>query len=158
MKITSAIAENITTCFEGNNWTDVSVDDVLKDVDWHEAQQKNIASPNTIVSLVNHLYYWNHIIMQRIKGENPSIHDSNGFDVKKLSNEDDWNSLKDETHQSFMQLADAIKNFPEEKLEETYAEGKSSYYKNFQGIIEHAYYHLGQIVTIKKLIKAEEKK
>lgn len=152
MKITSAIAENIIACFEGNNWTDVNVDDTLKDVYWQEAQQITIASPNTIASLVNHLYYWNYILMQRIKGENPLIPGSNGFDVKELKNEDDWNKLIEETHQSFIQLADAIKNFPEEKLEETYAVGKSYYYKNFQGIIEHAYYHLGQIVILKKLI------
>ena len=90
--------------------------------------------------------------MQRIKGINPSVPETNGFDVNELKNENDWNELKEKTHQSFIQLADAVKNFPEEKLFETSPTGKSSYYKNFQGIVEHAHYHLGQIVILKKLI------
>ncbi len=154
MNISTTIAENIATCFEGNNWTNVNVSDTLKDVSWQQAQQKTIASSNTIAALVNHLLYWNYIIMQRLKGENPPIPESNGFDVKELNSEEDWNKLKEETHQSFIQLAAAVKNFDAEKLDETYAEGKSSYANNIYGIVEHAYYHLGQIVIIKKLVKA----
>ncbi len=153
MNTTTTIAENLLTCFEGNNWTSVTIADTIKDVNWQQAQQRTAASSNTIASLIHHLCYWNFVLLQRSKGKNPVIPESNGFDVKAFENETDWNELKEETHQSFIKLADAIKNFDEEKLNETYAEGKSSYYKNFNGIVEHAYYHLGQIVIIKKLIQ-----
>jgi uncharacterized damage-inducible protein DinB len=155
MKVTHEIARHILDCFNGENWTDVNISNTLKDVSWQQAQQRTAASQNTIASLLHHIYYWNGIIMLRIKGINPSVPDSNGFDVAEFKNENDWNELKEKTHQSFIQLADAVKNFPEEKLSETYAAGKSSYYKNFQGTVEHAHYHLGQIVILKKLIKQE---
>jgi uncharacterized damage-inducible protein DinB len=153
MKITHEIATHILDCFNGENWTDVNIFNTLNDVNWQEAQQRTAASQNTIASLLHHIYYWNGIIMERMKGINPSIPETNGFDVPELKNENDWNELKEKTHQSFIQLADAIKNFPEDKLSETYAAGKSSYYKNLQGIVEHAHYHLGQMVILKKLIK-----
>lgn len=153
MQITDIIAAHIKECFEGENWTGVNIADTLKDVNRQQAQQHTSASQNTIASLLYHLYYWNGIIMQRINGNNPSIPDSNGFDVSELKNENEWIELKEKTHQSFIQLANAVENFPEEKLNETYAAGKSSYYKNFQGIVEHAHYHLGQMVMLKKLIK-----
>ena len=156
MNIIETVASCIKQSFEGENWTGVSITETLKDVSWQQAQQKTTASLNTIASLVHHLYYWNQVLLQRSMGKNPAVPESNGFDVKEFKNDDDWNDLKEKTRQSFIQLADAVKNFPEEKLEETYAAGKSSYYKNFQGITEHAYYHLGQIVILKKLIRSGE--
>ena len=152
MKITHAIAGHMLDCFNGENWTDVNISDTLKNVSWQQAQQRTTVSQNTLASLLHHLYYWNGIMMQRIKGINPSVPDANGFDVDDLKNENDWNDLKEKAHQSFIQLANAVKNFPQEKLSSTYAAGKSSYYKNLQGIIEHAHYHLGQIVILKKLV------
>lgn len=152
MKITYLIADHIKEIYEGNNWTDVSIIQTIKDINWQQAQQKTNASANTIASLLHHLHYWNGIMMQRLKGSNPLVPETNGFDVDELQNENDWIALKDKTHGSFLQLSDLIKVFPEEKLEETYSFGKSSFYKNFQGAVEHAHYHLGQMVIIKNLI------
>jgi uncharacterized damage-inducible protein DinB len=152
MQITNTIASHIKECFEGENWTDVNIADTIENVTWQQAQQQTAASQNTIASLLHHIYYWNGIMLQRIVGINPSVPETNGFDVGELKNENDWNDLKEKTRASFMQLADAVKNFPEEKLFEVSPTGKSSYYKNFQGIVEHTYYHLGQIVILKKLI------
>ena len=153
MNIKNLIAEHITAVYAGNNWTDVCISGTLEDVSWQEAQKVTPASVNTIAALVNHLCYWNEVLLLRAEGKNPSIPESNGYDVKELKDESEWNNLKGETHQSFIKLADAVKNFNEENLEGTYTAGKSSYYKNFQGIVEHAHYHLGQIVIIKKLIR-----
>ena len=42
---------------------------------------------------------------------------------------------------------------PEERFFEDMADPKyGSWYRNIHGIIEHAHYHLGQIVLLKKLI------
>lgn len=153
MTITNLIAQHLKEVYEGNNWTDVSIAGVLEGVDWKQAQQQTEASPNTIASLLHHLYYWNGIIMQRIKGETPVIPEENGYDVPFLNNEEEWSALKEKTHHSFTELAAVIKNFPEEKLANNYAPSiPSTYYRNFQGIIEHAHYHLGQIFILKNLI------
>lgn len=43
---------------------------------------------------------------------------------------------------------------PEEKLKEAFVEEKyGTYQRNLEGMIEHSYYHLGQIVLIKELLK-----
>ena|ERR1700759_5391407 len=152
MNILDAIAAHINDVYNGENWTDVSIADTIKDVSWQRAQQQTIGSKNTIASLLHHIYYWNRIMLERVKGNNPSVPNTNGFDVNELKNENDWNALKETTRQSFIKLADAVKNFPQEKLFETSPTGKSSYYKNLQGIVEHAHYHLGQMVILKKLL------
>jgi uncharacterized damage-inducible protein DinB len=153
MTVTNLIACHIKEVYEGNNWTDINIADTINDLNWQQAQQQINASPNTIASLLHHLFYWNGIIIQRLNGFDPSIPEVNGYDVTELKSQTDWNELKDKTHESFIKLAEAVKDFPEENLEKTYAKDKPSYYKNFQGIVEHAHYHLGQIVILKKLIK-----
>src|ERR1700733_9168375 len=122
MKIMPLIAQHIKEVYEGNNWTDVNIAGTIKDLNYKQAQQQTAASKNTIASLLHHLYYWNGIIMQRLKGSNPSIPETNGFDVDEFKNEDDWETLKEKTHESFIQLAALFEHFPEGKLEETYAE------------------------------------
>ena len=45
----------------------------------------------------------------------------------------------------------------EEKLEEIFVDEKYGTYKrNIEGMIEHCYYHLGQISLINKMIKEGE--
>lgn len=153
MQITHLLAQHLLNVYEGNNWTDVSIIETLKNINYEQAQQKTQASANTIAALLNHLIYWNGIILKRMNGETPVIPEINGFDVSVLNNEEDWIALKERAHKSFIELADAIKNFSEEKLFENYSPSiPSTYYRNFQGIIEHAHYHLGQIVILKKFV------
>ena len=121
MQLNDLLAAHLKEVYEGDNWTDVNIADTIKDVTWQQAQQQTPGSINTIASLLHHLYYWNGIIMQRLKGSNPSIPETNGFNIGIFKNEADWDALKQKTHESFLQLAELIKSFPEEKLVESYA-------------------------------------
>lgn len=153
MIITDLIAAHIQQVYEGNNWTEVCIADTISDLSFQQAQQRTDGSPNSIAALLHHLYYWNIITMQRMQGENPAITADNGFDAGELRSEEDWQALKEKARDSFIQLANAVKEFPADKLEETYAEGKSTFYKNLHGTAEHAHYHLGQMVIIKRLLQ-----
>lgn len=153
VKATHTLAENILTAFEGGNWTEVSVANTLSNISVAQATQKTAGSPNTIASLVNHLWYWNTIILLRMKGENPVIPDVNGFDVGELKSEEAWRSLVDKAYKSFVELSQAIRNFPPEKLPDPTSNGQSTISRNLYGIVEHAYYHLGQIVILKHLVQ-----
>ncbi|WP_312553371.1 hypothetical protein [Empedobacter brevis] len=51
------------------------------------------------------------------------------------------------------ELAQLIEKLPEEKLKEHFVDEKyGSYQRNIDGMIEHSYYHLGQIVLLKKIV------
>lgn len=155
MSLTNLIAEHILQVYAGNNWTDVSIAETIAGISFQQAQQHTAGSPNTIASLLHHLCYWNGIMLQRMQGETPVIPEENGYNVPFLNNEAEWNALKNKVHQSFITLAEATKKFPEEMLAGNYAPSiPSTYYRNFHGIIEHAHYHLGQIVILKNLLKA----
>lgn len=155
MKITEAIAIQLLEVFEGNNWTDVDVHQTLQEVKWNEAIGVTNASPNTIASILYHIGFYNWVIQQRLKGDNPDINAANGFDVAEIKNEQDWEELKSNVFQSAKELAQAIDTYPEEKLFLPVIKDGSTFYKSVHGVIEHAHYHLGQIVLLKNLIRKQ---
>lgn len=154
MKITELISQHIIEIQEGDNWTDVNIKDTLADVDYKEATTETAASRNTIAALVHHLSFYNDVVRQRLSGNIPVIGESNGFDVPVIKNDDDWAKLKAHNVESAGELAAAVRESPEEKIFELTVTGASTHYKMLHGIVEHAHYHLGQIVLIKNLIRS----
>lgn len=153
MKITEFIAQHIVEAFEGGNWTEVSLSDVLVDVDYREATTVTKASYNTIAALLHHLTFYNDVVSMRLMGIDPVIDEINGFNVPSIKSEEEWMQLKDAAYASVHNLADKIRKFPEERLTEQTVPGLSTYYKTLHGIAEHAHYHIGQMFLIKRLVK-----
>ena len=51
------------------------------------------------------------------------------------------------------EFADLVEKMPGEKLYENFVDKKyGTYLRNIDGMREHSYYHLGQIVLIKKIL------
>jgi hypothetical protein len=154
MKITEQIARHIIEVHDGDNWTEVNLKDTLSDVSVLEARTRTVASANTIASLLQHLTYWNRVMIKRIRGINVEIPESNGFDVAVLDSEEEWENLKADSLRSAHELAEAVRSFPDHQLESPMLPGHSTAYKNLQGTSEHVHYHLGQIVILKQLIRS----
>ncbi|MCF3111236.1 DinB family protein [Niabella sp. CC-SYL272] len=153
MKKTDQIAQHLTDVHLGNNWTSVAIADAIRDIDWKEGFATVPFSPNTIASILNHIAYWNGIVAERGRGVKPVIAAHNGFEVPEATPEH-WEALKEELFRSATELAAVIRGFDEEKLDAPVLPEHSSAYKNFQGQVEHAHYHLGQIVMIKKYLRS----
>lgn len=156
MKITELIAQHLLEVHEGNNWTEVDVTQTLRDVTMKEATYKTIASPNTIAALLQHLTFWNRVIVKRINGIAVAEPADNGYFVPELLDEADWQQLKADNLKSAHELAAAIRQFDVDALEQPILPEHSTAYRNLQGSVEHVHYHLGQMVILKKLIRAQQ--
>lgn len=154
MNITETLAQNLLAVFVGNNWSEAAFATTLEGINHQQATTITPASPNTIAALVNHICYWNNMLRERINGADPEISETNGFDVTDVTSEADWLALIAKTRQSFMNLAGAMAGFPPDRLLEKTNHGASTFEVNFYGTIEHAYYHLGQMVMLKHLVMA----
>ncbi len=153
MKINEQIAQHLLDVNQGANWTDVNIKDTLEGVSYKEAGAITKASTNTIAGLLHHISFYNDIVKERLWGNYPPINQLNGFDMERIKNEGDWAKLKEKCLQSARDLASEVKKFPEEKLFNLTANGHGTYYKMLHGVIEHAHYHLGQMVLLKNLIR-----
>ncbi|BAV09844.1 DinB superfamily protein [Filimonas lacunae] len=152
MSLLKNIAQHVLDVHLGDNWTDVNIKDTLKGVTYKEAISITIASPNSIAMLLHHLTFYNEVVLQRLLDIYEPIPQSNGFDMPRITTEEGWQQLQHKNRQSAHALAEGILQFPEERLFELTANGQTTFYKNLHGVVEHAHYHLGQIVILKHLV------
>lgn len=152
MELTKHIAKHFRDVFFGGNWTDVNLKDTLMDINREQAIKK-IDSFNTIAGLVFHIHYFTDAVLKVLQGGPLDAHDKYSFDLPPLTEEAEWEELKNKLFFGAEVFAGLIEKLPEHKLWEDFTDPKyGSYYKNIHGIIEHTHYHLGQIVLIKKML------
>lgn len=154
MSPTERIAKALLDIFYGENWTDVTIQQTLRDISFEMAQEKVPFTKNTISKILFHLKYSNEIVSQRAdKIPAEYKNEEEGFEAPFLESDEQWQNLITETYKSAEILNAKIKNFDEAKLNDPIIPGFSSAYRNFQGIVEHAHYHLGQMMMIKKFLQ-----
>ena len=81
--------------------------------------------------------------------------------MPEIKSKEDWDHLLNEIWTNAENFANHVENLTEEKLEDFFVkEEYGTYRRSIEGVIEHSYYHLGQISLIKKMIlkKALEEK
>jgi uncharacterized damage-inducible protein DinB len=152
MSLTRQIAQHLREVYFGDNWTAVDLTESLAGVSWQQATTK-VYSFNTIAALVYHMGYYVGAARQVLQGGPLSSSDKYSFALPPIESAADWEQLLRKTWTEVEALARLIEQLPENKLWEDFSENKyGNYYRNLHGIIEHSYYHLGQIVLIKKLL------
>ena len=124
----------------------------LMDLTWEQVTTK-IGSLNTISDLTFHLNYYVAGILNVMEGGSLDIRDKYSFDCPPIESQKDWEKLLNKMVHDAERFADLLEQMPDEKLLGDFVEKKyGNYYKNIHALIEHSYYHLGQIVMIKKMM------
>lgn len=154
MEYTKQIAKQLRDVHFGGNWTWVNFKETLDGINWEQATTK-VHDFNTIAALVYHMNYYAAGVTEFLSGQPLTTKDKLSWKMPDLNSEEDWQNLLNEFWDNAENLAKAIEEFPEEKLDEIFFEDQyGNYYRNLHGIIEHCHYHLGQIVLIKKILNA----
>ena len=155
MKRSELIANRLRAVFLNGYWiANTNYKDQLLNITWHHAIHQ-VADLNTIAALTYHINYYLVGILNVFKGGPLEIKDQYSFDLQPIQSEEDWKKLVEEFLANSAAFADKVAQMPDEKLDEVFENEKyGTYLHNIEGVIEHSYYHLGQIVLIKKLILA----
>ncbi|MFD0860654.1 DinB family protein [Sungkyunkwania multivorans] len=124
----------------------------LAGLTWEEATTK-VGALNTIAALTFHINYYIAGVLNVFEGGALEIRDKYSFDHPQIESEEEWQRLLGAMWRNAAQFADHIENLPESKLEDFFVDKKyGTYRRNIEGMIEHSYYHLGQISFIKKIL------
>lgn len=127
--------------------------DQLSQVDWQEASTK-IGSLNTIALLAYHINYYIAGVLNVFEGGELEIRDKYSFDMSPLTSAEDWQNMQEEIWTNAEKFAGYVEEMSAEKLNEPFVNEKyGTYRRNIEGMIEHAYYHLGQVSLIRKMLK-----
>ena len=149
---TTEIARQLREFYTDKNWTWVWWEEVLADVTWKDAIV-SYASLNSIATLVYHIHYYFDLQVKVMQGGPLDGHDKDAFRHPPVDSEADWQHLLQTCRDTAMQWAMLVEQLPDEQLTQPFRDGHyGNWFRNLSGAIEHAHYHLGQIVLLKKLM------
>lgn len=119
-----------------------------------EEATAKFADLNTLAALTFHLHYYVAGVLQVMEGGTLDIRDQYSFDMPALKTTAEWNSLKEKLWADAEKFAVHVSNMTDEQLQSNFVMEKyGTWQRNIDVMIEHCYYHLGQIVLIRKLLK-----
>lgn len=126
--------------------------DQLSQVSWKEAKQK-VGPLNTIAALTFHVNYYISGVLDFFEKGELTIRDKFSFDMPPINKKEDWENLKSDLFDNAEKYAEHLENMTDEKMQEFFVkEEYGTYEKNINLMIEHCYYHLGQISLIRKMM------
>ncbi len=126
--------------------------DQLSGVTWKQAITE-IGSLNTIAMLTFHIDYYIAGLVHVFEGGNLEIRDRYSFNLAPIESQDQWEGLLNKLWENAEKFASLLEQMPDAKMNEVFVDEKyGTYLRNIDGMIEHCYYHLGQITLIRKLL------
>jgi hypothetical protein len=153
MKNTDQIAKRFREVILNGTWiANTNYKHQLTGLSWETATTK-VNSLNTIAVLAQHIHYYISGIKNVLEGGSLDIKDKYSFDFVPVQSQGEWENFLIKFWNDAEEFASLIEQMPEEKLMEVFVDEKyGTYQRNIDGLIEHSYYHLGQIVLLKRLL------
>jgi beta-xylosidase len=154
MKLNEYLANRLKEVFTEGKWVlGTNFKEQIIDLDWEQATQK-IDDFNTIADLTFHIHYYIAGVANVLKGGTLDIRDKYSFDYPPIESERDWRDLVNKFCLDSEEFIELVKKMSEEKILSDFVDKQyGTYCRNIDAMIEHSYYHLGQIILIKKRIK-----
>ncbi len=153
MTIGEQLANQLREVILNGTWiANTNFKDQLENLDWKVATRK-FQSLNTISILAQHIHYYIDGIKNVFTNGTLEIRDKYSFDFPPIESQTEWETFQIKFWNDTETLARLIEKMTDEQLNQNFVDEKyGSYLRNIDGMIEHSYYHLGQVVLIKKMI------
>jgi len=153
MQRTEFIANRLQEVLLDGKWVaNTNYKEQLLATDWQVAVRR-IGNLNTIAHLTYHINYYLAGLLQVLRGGPLDIKDQYSFDLPPIESPEDWNKLVNALLDNAVSFVEIVKHMPDHQLDEPFVEARyGSWIRNLECVIEHSYYHLGQISLIRKMI------
>jgi hypothetical protein len=156
MQHAKLIAERLREVFLSGKWiANTNFREQFESINWQQAT-KQVSDLNNIALLTFHINYYLEGLIKVLNGGKLEISDQYSFEMPPIHGATDWQALVSELLSNAERFAMQVEQIQDELLDEPFVDEKyGSWRRNLEAVIEHGYYHLGQIVLIRKLISSE---
>lgn len=151
MNASKTLAHRLDEVLLSGKWiAHTNVQEQLMQTDFSEAT-KRCGVNNTIAQLAFHLLYYLEGLQRVIDGGPLDIKDRESFNMPAMVSASDWEALRKRYLNAASQFVRSVENMDDERLQADFVEARyGTWQRNLEGVIEHSYYHLGQMVLIRK--------
>lgn len=153
MTLTESLSNRAKEVLINGKWiANTNFKEQISRVNWEQAIQL-IEGLNSIALLTYHINYYLQGLNKVFSEGVLDISDKYSFDMPPIKSESDWLHLVDTFIFNAELFVANVEKMNEEKLFQNFVKDEyGNYLRNIEGVIEHSYYHLGQMVLIKKMI------
>ena len=124
----------------------------LLSISWEQAIQK-VENLNTIAALTFHINYYLDGLLRALESGELDISDKFSFDMPPITSKSDWDKLVATFLHNAEKFAETVEQMEDRTSDQPFFdEIYGTYQRNIEGVIEHCYYHLGQISLIRKMV------
>lgn len=147
------IANRLREVFLNGKWVaNTNIKEQITSISWEQAIQK-VENLNTIALLIYHLNYYLDGLLRAFENGQLDISDKFSFDMPEITSEESWNKLVADFLKNAEQFADKVEQMDNDAFDQPFIDPKyGTLERNIEGVIEHSYYHFGQISLIRKMI------
>jgi uncharacterized damage-inducible protein DinB len=145
------LLEQFLCCQKKSHWF-VSFEKAIDGLTPEEALWKKSDSENSIWEIISHLVFWNERFLNRFKNAEVRKFDGgNDFTFTYLA-QLEWEQAIERFNTVMTDWYETIKNSDDEKLDQPISEeSEETWSESLSSITLHNAYHIGQIVTIRKM-------
>lgn len=153
MSKTQLLAKRLREVLLDGRWiANTNYKEQILSITREQAIQK-VENLNTIALLTFHINYYMQGLLVVFNGGELEIRDKYSFDLPEIKTDEDWSKLVSDFLSNSEKFANAVEQMSDHLLEQPFTDEKyGSYLRNIEGVIEHSYYHLGQISLLRKML------
>jgi uncharacterized damage-inducible protein DinB len=152
------IAYALASALDGNAWYGDPLRKIMDNITAPQAQARPIANAHSIWELVVHVEAWVKFCLGAVQGTPipawSTMPKEQDWPVVGETSEQAWQNAVRAFFSTHLELVDALKTLSDDRLETTVPGRTYNFYHLFQGMIQHAIYHGGQIALLKKAVSA----
>ena len=151
--IIDRVSKQLSDFYNGDLWVTDNLQKKIFSLAPGVALKKVMGHSHSIAEQIGHITAWRNFGVQKLTGNNK-------FDIEDNSAEDwpepvNWDTTRKEFETIHQNLLTALKNFPIEQLHTMVPGRNYSFTFLINGIVEHDYYHYGQIGSVLAAIRKE---
>ena len=123
----------------------------LSNINWQQAIQK-VGDLNSIAALTYHINYYLEGLLAAFEHGKLEISDKYSFDLPEIGSEPAWQTLVTTFLTNAEKFVGKVAQMDDQLFDQAFIDERyGTYLRNIEGVIEHSYYHLGQISLIRKM-------
>lgn len=153
MKRNLIIAGRLREVLLDGHWiANTNFKEQLLSINWQQATRK-MNDLNSIAALTYHINYYLEGLLHAFEKGKLEISDRFSFDMPPISGTSDWEALVNQFINNAEKFVESVAQMEDSTFDQPFIDEKyGTFLRNIEAVIEHSYYHLGQISLLKKMI------
>ncbi|HAS45784.1 MAG TPA: DinB family protein [Microscillaceae bacterium] len=144
--------------YNGSPWHGKSLLQLVKGIDYQQANHRPIPQAHSIWELIQHILSWREFVIKKLEGDaefDIEINSTHDWTPTQTPIEAKWQNILSALVENQQVILEILESWQDAQLDDLVPGKEYNFYTLLHGIIEHDIYHAGQIALVRKALELE---